>query len=234
MKYLLKITPILIFILIFFTHSSLLLADGISNKIEHPYVQTQEKEISLSSFYQNNGDLEHKLSIGKGFSDTWSGELTIAGEKNSTQNFKISSYELEAKWQITEQGEYAIDYGLLFEYETERHADIDEASVALLTEKQWGKWVGAANVIAIYEWGKDIKDEFETALALQAKYRYKPSLEPAIEFYSGEENKGIGPVLLGTKRLAPGKKLNWEIGVILGLDHNSPNQTYRALLEYEF
>ena len=71
-------------------------------------------------------------------------------------------------------------------------------------------------------------------LAIQTKYRYKASFEPAIEAYLGKLNNGIGPVLTGVKRLAPGKKLKWEVGVILGIDKDSADQTYRALLEYEF
>ena len=227
--------------LFLFTYTANLFADGNSiDKVEHPYIQSQEKEISFSSFYQedknkkNDHVTKHKLSVGRAFSDNWFGEVTISGKKNPNQSFTTSSYELEAKWQITEQGEYSVDYGLLFEYENEHDIDIEEVSVNLLAEKQWGKWIGTANLIGIYEWGNDINDEFETAIATQARYRYKPELEPAIELYSGEKNKGIGPVLTGVKRLAPGKKLFWEFGVIFGVDKDSSDQTYRALLEYEF
>ena len=227
--------------LLIFSYTSALLADGNSiNKVEHPYVQSQEKEISFSSFYQedknkkNDHVTKHKLSAGRAFSDNWFGEVAISGKKNPNQSFTTSSYELEAKYQITEQGEYSADYGLLFEYENKHDTDIEEVSVSLLAERQWGKWIGTANLAGIYEWGNDINNEFETTIAAQARYRYKPELEPAIELYSGERNKGIGPILTGTKRLAPGKKLLWEFGVIFGMDKDSSDQTYRALLEYEF
>jgi hypothetical protein len=218
-----------------------LLADSNSiSKIEHPYIQPQEKEISLQSLYQKDNDpnknhvLKHKLSLGRAFTDKWFAEISVSGKNTSSQNFQASSYEAEVKWQITEQGEYSADYGLLFEYENEHDIDIEEVSVSLLVEKQLGKWVGTTNLTSIYEWGKDINNEFESAIAVQAKYRYKPTLEPAIEFYAGELNKGIGPVFTGTPRLAHGKKLKWELGVIWGIDSDSADQTYRALLEYEF
>jgi len=218
-----------------------LFADSNSiSKIEHPYIQPHEREISLLSLYQKDKDpsknhvLKHKLSLGKALSDKWFAEIAVSGKNDSSQNFQASSYEAELKWQITEQGEYSADYGLLFEYENEHDIDIEEVSIGLLAEKQFGKWVGTTNLSGIYEWGKDINNEFETTVAIQAKYRYKPTLEPAIEFYSGELNKGIGPVLTGTQRLAPGKKLKWELGVIWGIDEDSPDQTYKALLEYEF
>lgn len=229
------------FCLLLLLSPTALLADSNSiNKVEHPYIQPQEKEISLLSLYQKDKDpgknyvLKHRLSVGSALSEKWFAEIAVSGKNDSSQSFKASSYEAELKWQITEQGEYSADYGLIFEYENEHDIDIEEVSVNLLVEKQFGKWVGTTNLASIYEWGKDISNEFETALAVQAKYRYKPTLEPAIEFYSGEINKGIGPVLTGTHRLAPGKKLKWEAGVILGIDEDSSDQTYRALLEFEF
>lgn len=227
-------------LLLLFSPTALLADSNSINKVEHPYIQPHEKEISLLSLYQKDQDpnknhvLKHKLSFGRALSEKWFAEIAISWKNDASQTFKASSYEAELKWQITEQGEYSADYGLLFEYENEHDIDIEEISATLLIEKQFGKWVGTSNLTTAYEWGKDISDEFETALAVQAKYRYKPTLEPAIEFYSGEVNKGIGPVLTGTHRLAPRKKLKWEAGVIFGIDDDSSDQTYRALLEYEF
>ena len=228
--------------LFFYSYASSLYADSNSiNKVEHPYVNSQEKEISFASFYQKdhnntqNHTLKHKLSLGWAFSDKWFAEFNIAGKHNTIkQRFAESSYEIELKRQLTEQGQYTADYGVIFAYEKEDDINIEEVSINFLVEKQWGKWVGTANLKNIYEWGNDINNEFESALAAQAKYRYKASLEPAIELYAGEKNQGIGPVLTGFKRLAPGKKLFWEFGLILGLNQKSPDQTYRALLEYEF
>ena len=206
------------------------------DKVEHPYIQLEEKEITLSSRYQRDKGniLKHKLSVGNAFSDNWFGEVSLSGTKRDKQVFDVSSYEIEAKWQITEQGEYSTDYGLLFEYDNSNQIDAENISASLLMERQWGKWIGVANLTGIYEWGTNTKHEFETAIAAQARYRYKPSLEPAIELYTGKINKGIGPVLTGEKRLSPGKKLFWEVGVIFGLDNKSAEQTYRTLLEYEF
>lgn len=240
-KYIMNILIKITIPLFLLTHTANLFADENSiDKVEHPYVQSQEEEVSFSSFYQEDRNrkkdhvTKHQISVGRAFSDNWFGELAIAGKKNPDQSFTTSSYELEAKRQITEQGEYSADYGLLLKYENEHDFNAEDVSASLLIEKQWGKWVGTANLTGIYEWGKNINDEFETALAAQAKYRYKPEFEPAIELYSGQINKGMGPVLTGVKRLAPGKKLFWEFGVIWGLDNESSDQTYRALLEYEF
>jgi len=108
-----------------------------------------------------------------------------------------------------------------------------ELASGLILEKAWGRWVGTANLWLIYE-HSPINAEFETALALQTRYRYKPYLEPAIEFYAGQDTRGLGPVLMGDLKFGPGKKLHWEAGIIFGLETDSPDNTWRFSTEYEF
>ena len=72
------------------------------------------------------------------------------------------------------------------------------------------------------------------AVALQARYRYSRELEPAVELYTGQDTRGLGPVIMGSWPLGGARQLRWEGGVIFGLDSDTPDQTFRALLEYEF
>ena len=141
---------------------------------------------------------------------------------------------MEAKWQLTEQGEFWADWGMLFELEREANEDIWEFVTAVLVEKEWGKWSGAANFFVVNERGSDINNELETKLNVQARYRYSRAFEPAIEFYSGQDTLGLGPAFLGQLSMGNGKRLKWEAGAIFGLDNDSPNQTLRFLLEFEF
>ena len=57
-----------------------------------------------------------------------------------------------------------------------------------------------------------------------------------MEFYSGEDTKGVGPTLLGQIAFGKGsvRRLKWELGVIIGIDGKSPDHTLRTLLELEF
>ena len=136
--------------------------------------------------------------------------------------------------QLTEQGEYWADWAVLFELEKEHGADIWEFATGLLVEKEWGKWSGTANFFVEQEWGDDIEDELETQLGLQARYRYSRAFEPAIEIYSGEDTRGIGPVALGQVALGGKQKLGWEAGAIFGIGSSSPDLTLRFQLEFEF
>lgn len=212
---------------------SITLADGNAiDKVYHPYVQALEHEVEWRMI-SADGDQKHRFGLGKSLSD----RLFVEGyliAKDEDNHFKLEAFEIEAKWQLTEQGEYAIDWGIIVELEKERHDDQWEFATGLLAEKEWGQWIGSANLWAIYEWGDHIKNELESALTLQGRYCYSRSFEPAIEFYAGEDTLGLGPVILGDVRIGQGKSLHWEVGIILGLDSETPDTTWRLLTEFEF
>lgn len=217
------------------------LADGaVINKTYHPYVDALENEIEYRAIFQDRSNVVsnpaqlHSLSLGTSLGESYFGEIYLIGAKTRNGGFDVESAELEFKWQLTEQGEYAADWGLLFEYENELDADIEEFALGILTEREFGRWSGTANLFLIQEWGNDIEDEFETALTLQARYRYARAFEPAIELYAGENTRAIGPVFGGSFNVGIRKSVTWESGLIFGLDSKTPNQTYRFLLEFEF
>lgn len=213
---------------------------GVIDKIYHPYVQPLERELELRASLEEGRNKQFddrqtwRLGYGMSFNDNWFGEVYLVGQKDRNNSFQTSEYELEALWQITEQGEYVADWGLLFELATTDSVDRTEIAGTLLAEKEWQQWTGTANLKTSYEFGDDINDEFETALALQARYRLSMWLEPALEFYSAEGILGAGPVIMGSRRLGQGRRLNWEGGLIIGMKDDTPDRTFRLLLEYEF
>ena len=216
-------------------------ADGIVvDKVYHPYVDALETEIEFRNVIQDRQKNRvtaaqiHQLSLGKAIGNKLFAELYVIGTKSRSGTFDLEAWEAELKWQLTEQGEYSIDWGLLFEYEDEVNEDIQEITVGILAEKEFGRWSGAANLFLINEWGDDINDEFETALAVQARYRMSRAFEPGIEFYAGQDSRGIGPVIQGTVSVGSRKSLHWETGVIFGLGNVSPDTSFRFLIEYEF
>ncbi|GAB3288451.1 hypothetical protein [Parahaliea aestuarii] len=218
------------------------LADGLAvDKVYHPYVDPLVWELEWRAIVADDNPATgegrsqlHRFSVGRAVAPNVMLEAYLLGSDSEESGFAIEAYELETLWQITEQGEYALDYGLLFELEKERGEDSWESAVSLLLERELGRFSVAANLEAAYEWGDDIRDEWETGLALQGRYRYRPEFEPAVEFYKGEDTAGLGPAGLGNFRLGPGRSLHWEAAVIVGLDSATPDYTLRTLLEYEF
>lgn len=220
-----------LFITVGISLTSVVHADGLAiDKVYHPYVQPLEREVEWRML-SSDGEQKHRLGIGKSLTDRLFIEAYLITSNNENT---IDAYELEAKWQLTEQGEYEADWGVIVELEKDRNDNNWELATGLLMEKEWGHWVGAANLKAIYEWGETVSAELESSLALQARYRYSRYFEPALEFYSGQNTRGLGPAVMGDVRFGSGKKLHWEIGSILGLDSITPNNTWRGSLEYEF
>lgn len=217
------------------------LADGlVIDRIYHPYVQPMEQEFEWRGIFQDQqpgvaDDLQfQRFAYGRSVNDRWFLEIYLVGKQSSEQSFDLQAYELEAKWQLTEQGEFWADWGLLFEIEKEAHEDIWEFSTGVLVEKEWGKWSGTANLFVLAEWGSEISNDWDTRLGLQARYRYSKAFEPAIEYYGDENTHGVGPAALGQFKLGKGRQVSWEAGVIFGLNRQSPNRTLRFALEFEF
>ncbi len=216
-------------------------ADGlVVDKIYHPYVDALEKELEYRALAQDtqpgkrNLAQVHQLSLGSAIGDRLFAEVYVIGAKNRASGFEIEAWEAEVKWQLTQQGEFGLDWGLLFEYEDERKLDAHEFSVALIAEKELGRFSATANLFVINEWGKDVVNEVETVFSMQARYRGNAAFEPGVEIYAGQDSRGIGPVLQGSIITGSRKSLHWEAGGIFGLGKSSPDNTWRFLLEYEF
>lgn len=214
-------------------------ADAEIGRVYHPYVEPMEREIEWRSNIVDDPDSEghrdqkHWLAAGYSISERWFVEAYVIGAKDNGESLELEGFELEARLQLTEQGEYWADWGMLFELERETSENIWEVAVGGLVEKEIGPTSLAANLSAIYEFGGGIDNEFESAAALQWRWRYAEKFEPAIEYYVGDDLSALGPVGLGMFRFGR-QKLKWELGVLFGVDSVTPDKTYRVLFEYEF
>lgn len=207
-------------------------------RVYHPYVEQNERELEYGFTLRDlNGERELLNRLGAGY--TWNDklftEIYILTEDKTHEETQFSGYELEAKLQLTEQGEYWADWGLLFEVASAKDISSHEWAVGILWEKELSQnWVAAANAMLEYEYGSDIQDEFETALRGQLRYRYSPSIEPAFEFYVDDQDRAAGPALTGIIKLSGRKQLVWELGLMFGLDAKTPNNNLRGGFEFEF
>lgn len=214
-------------------------ADGIVvDKIYHPYVQPLETELEWRTVIQQDDqrpDLQkHSLGFGRSLSDRWAIELYAIAQKGLGESLSVDTYELEAKWQLTEQGEYAVDWGMLFELEREVEDNAWELATSLLASRDFGRFTTTANLGLVYEWGQGISNEFETVFHAQARYRMQEVFEPAVELHIGQNTRAIGPAITGLLRASQGRKLRWELGIFVGIDSDSPDQTVKANVEFEF
>lgn len=228
----------LIFLSISLVTSSIVYADGVVvDKVYHPYVLPNEREVEWRLFSHresNNNKLAQRLAYGQSVNENLMLEFYLVGERDSNNDFDIVSYELEARWMLTEQGEYWADWGLLFEIEKETEQKNWEVTSGILVEKEFGRTSLTLNAFMIYEWGKTLKSELETEFRLKYRYRYIEQFQPAIEVYLGEDYLGIGPAFMGLQRFNAQKQLKWEVGFITGMDSRSKGHVLRVAVEYEF
>jgi hypothetical protein len=213
-------------------------ADGIPvDKVYHPYVLADEQELEwrFTSRQSDDGNvLAQRFAYGHAVSEYLTIEGYIVGERDDTGDFGLQAYEIEARWMLTDQGELWADWGVLFELEKQHKKDAYEFTSGLLFEKEFSQTSLTVNALFVYEWGKDIQNEFETEFRLKYRYRYLPSLQPSIEIYTGEDFVGVGPGFMGVHRYEGQKQLKWELAFIAGLNGNSKDHTLRFALEYEF
>jgi len=223
-----------------------------SHKIYSPYVEKGEVEFEVRSHVTGDADAsldneqKHKIEIGYGVTDHWS--TAIVGEFKRSATGSETRHEATA-WeniiQLSEQGEYWVDYGLYLEVEkAASDTDADKLEGKLLLEKPVGKLTHTANIILGREIGSNRSDGTEFELAWRTRYRYMPELEPGIEIYwepgelgdfasSNQQVLNLGPVLGGTYKLSNTGKLAYEIGYLRGVTSATPRDTWKLVLEYE-
>jgi len=181
--------------------TSTAVADGlVIDKIYDPYVQPLEKEIEARLLIQSDDSIadvkKHSLGFGRSIGERWFTEIYAIGLRTTGESLRVDTYALEVKRQLTEQGEYSFDWGLLFELEREADVNVWEFSTSVIASREIGRWVATANFDLIYESGDSVTNEFETALHTQLRHRWSESFEPGLEAHVG--------VVVGVAVVAPG------------------------------
>ncbi len=230
-----------LFIAMYFLFTSIAAIAGGSSiaKIENPYVQQLEHEFEYEGLFLDTSQTQnleqlHRFEYGQALSDRWLVEFGVSAEELENDSLELNSYEIEAKYQITEQGEFNNDWGVIFELEKANGEDEWELGATLIALHEWQNWLGTANLKLEYEFGSDTEIELEPSLATQLRYRYKPSLEPALELFADEDGVSLGAALVGQVRLKNAKKIYWETGVFSGLSSDQADIGLRVNFEYEF
>jgi hypothetical protein len=231
-------------LLILFVWASHASADGIAvSKIYHPYVNPMEWELESRTFFREkdsitgeSNDILQSLGLGHAISDRVFAEVYLrASDDPVTDDIEWVGIEFEALVQLSEQGEYLADYGLLVEYERDWELNNNEIVVKGLMEREFGRLSVTLNPGIAYEWGENRQDEFETKLSAMLRYRYHPRFEPSFEVHLGQVSKMAGPSVGGRIRLpAPGTSLSYDFGTFFPLDQESSEYTVRLQIEYEF
>ena len=211
-----------------------------SHEVYSPIVEQGEKELELTTDYvtdsssDDNHEVTHYLEAGYGIGPRWGSELLVEFEKPRGEGTDAESVEWENVFQLSEQGEHFVDYGLFLELAKALEDESpDEVAGGLLLQKEFGSVVSIINLIAAKQVGDNAEDELEGEYSGQLRWRLDPRLEPTLEVYNKEEGTKVGTLLHGKFHLEKRSKLGYSIGMMWGADNDTPN-TLRGSIEYEF
>lgn len=190
------------------------------------YKQITEFEISPTSFW-------HTAIVG---------EL----EKEPPGSLHYNATGWENIFQLTPQGKYWADLGFYAEYEWgQKGGAADKVEWKILAQKNIGRMSFIFNPIFETQVGGNRSGGVEFRYAAQAKWRYMPQFEPAIEMYGTlgdigrfgpwrDQSHQIGPVILGKFNMADIGALKYELGYLFGVTGpGSPSGAFKFSLEWE-
>jgi hypothetical protein len=214
-----------------------------------PLVEQGEVAIELRGHHDLDGD--EQLDGGQAWKvdlewaplSRWRTELVGKFEREPSTDLAATEAAWENVFQLTEQGRYWADLGLLAEYAHSLEDDGEDAlELGLLAQKDFGR--NQARLNLVFE--RELESGAETGIEYRWQYRYRlrERFEPGLEMYGGlgewgemgsfdDHEQQFGPAVFGKVRML-GSALRYEAGLLFGLSQPSPDATLRLLLEYEF
>ncbi len=213
-----------------------------SHIIYSPIVDYGETEVEFRGHddFDNDdakdGAAKYKFDFGRGVKPRWFTEIVLEYEDPAQGSGELTEVAWENIVQLTEQGQYAADWGLLLEYaHALEDAEKDKLEFGPLVQMELGRQLWTSNLVFEKEIGNNSSNEFEWEFATRLQRRISPVFEPALELYTNEDELQIGPALLGKTRFGERHTgFAWEAAVLAGLTHDTPDLTVRLLLEAEF
>jgi FTR1 family protein len=190
-----------------------------------------------------DGSQQFKLELEFTPTAWWRTEVLGEWEKEPGASLEATEVAWENIFQLTPQGKYWMDFGVLAEYAHSLEDGGDDAfEFGLLGEKQFARTVLTGNLV----FERAFEDGAETEMEYAARYRWRLSqaFEPGIEFHGdlgdwgnngrvSEHEHEAGPAVLGKLMVGDHNAFKYEAAVLFGLTHDSPDTTVRFLLEYE-
>lgn len=227
----------LLLLFLFATQASIAGVD----KVYGPLVEPGEIELELRGHIVADGDDSRdgeqntKIGLGYGIASRLFVEAYLEFTKPAMGDYGLEAYELEARIQLSEQGRYFADFGLLTELEKERGGDVWEFKIGPLVQKPFGNWMGTLNLLGETKFGADVGagGEWEFLRRAQLKYLSSPRFEPGLEYYGDDDTQALGPAVYGRIDLDRTKIL-WQAGWLIGLDSGTADNTLRWQIEWEF
>jgi len=214
---------------------------GPADKVYRPAVEFGETEVELRGGYIKDEDpaantaQAYVLDVGHGVTTWWFTEAVLEMEKNPDDEFEVEELEWENIFQLSEPGEYFLDYGLFVEFKMPLENGLPYAVEAgPMFQNEIGRLVNNLNLLAEREFGDNALKETEIGYRLQSRYRSGTAVEFGVQGFGEEDAHLLGPALFGHARLGEGYKFKWDAAALAGLTNDAEDFRFRWQFEFEF
>lgn len=213
---------------------------GPADKVYQPTVVVSETELELRGGYiKDRGPADtaqaYVLDLGHGVTPWWFSEAVLEMEKEPHGDFEVEELEWENIFQLSEPGEYFLDYGLFAELKVPLESGLPYAiEVGPMFQKELGRLVNNLNVLAERQFGASAASETEVGYRLQSRYRTSGWLDLGAQAFGEVDAHLLGPALFGHARMGERQKLKWDAAVLAGLTQDAEDWRFRWQLEFEF
>jgi hypothetical protein len=192
-----------------------------------------------------NNDQEHEFEAYYGLTDRLKlgiehvkanapGSASLQTDKNVLNATLNTTHQKEGWWLSTA---LFAGYGIA--------TGADDASLVLIGERREGPFDIKLNLALGREIGGGREHGVDYKTALQVKYHWLKSLNPALEWHANwgklndtreasDQGHYLGPYLSGRLIETPDGQVKWGAGYFWGLTDRSADTAQRVLLEYEF
>lgn len=224
---------------------------GPNDYIYTPIVEEGETEIDFKAgtARARDGTSESAVSLGLGFgmNSWWFTEVYVKGNRQTPDAWRFDAVEWENKFQLTETGKYPVDVGLVVEIERpqDRSEGWELRFGPLFQMELTPLIVGNVNLLFGRHYDSATPSPMSMDYQWQVKYRWKPELEMGAQGFGSlgpwrdwlpsdlQEHKA-GPAIFGKVRLDGHHALNYNAAWLLGTNTNTPHDTLRLQVEYEY
>ncbi len=215
-----------------------------------PLVVAGERELDMTfGSADGPGARTSAGSVALAYSPTgfWASEVYAHFARSPSAGTGFDGVEWENRFQLTEPGRYAVDWGWVASLE-KPHLSGEGwyATVGpLLQGSVWQLLQWNFNPLLTRNWNAPAAGSTDLSYQLQLKYRYRPSFEFGLQGFGDlgpwyhwssldAQSHRMGPAVFGRWPLGGRQVLLYNAGWLLGLDPGAPHSTLRAQIEFEF
>lgn len=191
-------------------------------------------------------ETDSSLGYGYGVTDKWFTEFYGKYKKADGNGTAFDAFEWENKFQLTQTGEYPVDFGLITEIERPRdRREGYEVKFGPLFQTEVGKTQLNLNVLFQRNYRAAEANPLKLGYQVQARYRWIQALDFGVQGFGdfgkwnhfaprSEQSHIFGPAIFGKIPLGGRHSIVYNAAYLASVGSAPHSNTFRTQIEYEF